>query len=127
MSNYIIGVTVTITSSPAGIPVSGYTNSFNYPVLSSVNLACHVTSHRDLPFTVSSYQWNTTGCYTNNLYSDGVPGCFPHGRMVQNVTEYHLTAEDGGTVACTVTLSDSSYTVTSEGFTLCISGKNNEY
>ena len=75
---------------------------------------------------MSSYHWNTTGCYTNNLYNDGVPGCFPHGQIMQNVNEYHLTAEDGGTVTCTVTISDSSYTVTSEVFTLRISGKNSE-
>ena len=76
---------------------------------------------------MSSYQWNTTGCYTNSLYNNGVPGCFPHGQVTQTVTDYYLTAEDGGTVACAVTLSDSNYTVTSELFSLRISGKNYEH
>ena len=119
---YTVGVTVAIISSPGGIPVSGYANTFDYPILSSVTLTCHVTPHHDLPFTVNSYQWNTTGCYTNTLYNDGLPRCFPHGQVTQNLTDYYLTAEDSGTVACIVTISDSSYTVTSGLFTLRISG-----
>ena len=123
---YIIGVTVTIASSPVGIPISGYANTFDYPILSSVILTCHVTPHHNLPFTVSSYQWNSTGCYTSNMYNDGVPRCFPHGQVTQSVTDLHVTAEDSGTVACTVTVSDSNYIVTSGLFTLRISGKSNK-
>ena len=34
--------TVTIASTPAGTPVSGSTNTFDYPILSSVTLTCMV-------------------------------------------------------------------------------------
>ena len=87
---------------------------------------CHVTPNHGLPFTVSSYHWNTTGCYTNDFYNDGVPRCFPHGQTNQTVTGNDLIAEDGGTVACTIRISGSNYTMTSGFFTLRISGKNNK-
>ena len=44
---YFVGVDgqyiVTIVSNPAGTPVSGFTNTFDYPILSSVTLTCDVT------------------------------------------------------------------------------------
>ena len=99
-------------SNPSGIPVSGYNNTFDYTRLSSVTFTCNVVSHHELPFSVSSYQWNTTGCYTNNNYNDGVPRCFPHGQTTQNVTGNNLTAEDAGIVTCTVNINGSNYTAT---------------
>ena len=90
--------------------------------MSSVTLTCDVTSNDGLPFTVTSYQWNTTGCYTNSNYNNGVPRCFPYGQTTQNVTGNDLTAEDAGTITCTVTIGDINYTMTSKSFTLRISG-----
>ena len=114
--------TVTIISSPAGIPVNGSTNTFDYPILSSVTLTCDVTSDDGFSFNVTSYQWNTDLCYTNRNFSDGNPGCFPHGQITQNVTDDDVTAEDAGTITCTVTINNTNYT--SEPFTLRISGEH---
>ena len=110
---------VTIVSSPAGTPVRGSTNTFDYQILSSVTLMCMVD-----PIPVAlvdvSYSWNTTRCYTNNNYNNGIPGCFPHNQTTQSVTDNDVTAEDAGTITCTVTISGSDYT--SGPFTLRISG-----
>ena len=119
---YIIGVTVTVVGNPTGILVSGSTNTFDYPILSTIILICDVTQNHGLPFTVNSYQWNTTGCYTNNNYNDGVSECFPHGQTSQNVTAIDLTAEDSGIISCTIAIGSSNYVMTSESFTLRISG-----
>ena len=119
---------VTIVSSPAGTPVSGSTNTFDYPILSSVTLTCMV---EPTSLTVTSYQWNTAGCYTNSKYTpDSTPGsstpqCFPRGQTTQSVTGNDLNAEDAGTITCTVTISGSDYT--SEPFTLRISGEQLVY
>ena len=64
------------------------------------------------------YHWNITGCYTHN---NGNPSCFPHGQTTQSVTDDDVTAEDAGTITCTVTISGIKYT--SESFTLRISGE----
>ena len=112
---------VTIVSNPAGTPVSGSTNTFDYPILSSVTLTCDVTSKNMSPFTVDSYQWNTTGCYTHPMFNNGNPRCFPRGQTTQSVTGNDITAKDAGTITCTVTISGSDYT--SEPFTLRISGE----
>ena len=117
--------TVTIVSSPAGTPVSGSTNKFDYPILSSVTLTCDVTSNDGSSFTVDSYRWNTTGCYTHPNFNSGNPRCFPHGQNTQNVSGDNLLAEDAGTITCTVTISGSDYT--SEPFTLRISGEQLVY
>ena len=117
--------TVTIVSSPAGTPVSGSTNTFDYPILSSVTLTCNVTSNDGSSSTVNFYQWNTTRCYTHPNRNGGNPECFPHGQTTQNVTGNDLNAEDAGTITCTVTISDSDYT--SEPFTLRISGEQLVY
>ena len=108
---------VTIVSNPAGRPVSGSTNTFDYPIMSNVTLTCMVTSSDGLPFTVTNYQWNTTGCYVNNR---GERRCFPTGQTTQNVTGNDLLAEDAGTISCTVTVNSESFT--SGPFTLRISG-----
>ena len=123
MCIHIVGVTVTVVSSPAGTPVSGSANSFDYPIMSNVTLTCNVSSNDGIPFTVSSYQWNTMGCYTTYNYNDAVPNCFPDGQTTQSVTGTDLTAEDAGTITCTVAISDANFTATSESFTLHISGK----
>ena len=113
---------VTIVSNSAGIPVSGSTNTFDYPILSSVNLTCMVNP---IPSSSVTYQWNTTGCYTNAQFTDSNPVCFPHSQTTQNVTGNDLNAEDAGTITCTVTISGSDYT--SEPFTLRISGEQLVY
>ena len=109
--------TVTIVSSPVGTPVSGSTNTFDYPILSSVTLTCVVDPSSS---TTITYQWNTSGCYTNINYNGDESGCFPHSQTTQSVTGYNLTAEDAGTITCTVTVGGVEYT--SEPLTLRISG-----
>ena len=113
--------TVTIISSPAGTPVSGSTNTFNYPILSTVTLTCDVISNDGSSFTVTSYQWNTKGCYTNSKFTSSKPQCFPHGRKAQIVTGNNLNAEDAGTITCTANINGIKYT--SDPFTLHISGE----
>ena len=115
-------INVTIVSNPIGTPVSGSTNTFDYPILSSVTLTCMVEPSS---LTVTSYQWNTAGCYTNSKFTPSIPECFPHGQTTQNVTGNDLNAEDAGTITCTVTISGSDYT--SEPFTLRISGEQLVY
>ena len=116
------GQTVTIVSNPPGTQVSGSTNTFDYPILSSVTLTCMVEPSS---LTVTSYQWNTAGCYTNSKFTPSNPECFPHGQTTQTVTGNDLNAEDAGTITCTVTISGSDYT--SEPFTLRISGEQLVY
>ena len=107
-----------IVSNPSGMPVSGSANTFDYPILGEVTLTCMVDP---LPVIRVTYQWNTTRCYTHRNYNNGNPGCFPRGQTTRNVTENDLTAEDAGTITCTMTLYNLDYT--SEPFTLRISGK----
>ena len=80
--------TVTIVSSPAGTPVSGSTNTFDYPILSSVTLTCNVVSDDGSLFTVIAYQWNTAGCCTHSNHNNGNPSCFPHGNAVNVMTNF---------------------------------------
>ena len=110
-----------IVSNPAGTPVSGSTNTFDYPILSSVTLTCMVMTSDGSMFTVISYQWNTTGCYTNTAHNSGNPACFPTGQTTQSVTGNDLNAVDAGTITCTATIGGIDYT--SEPLTLRISGK----
>ena len=77
------------------------------------------------PSSSVTYQWNTTGCYTNGRFTGGNPQCFPHNQTTQNVTGNNLNAEDAGTITCTVIISGSDYT--SEPFTLRISGEQLVY
>ena len=107
-----------ITSTPAGTPVGGSANTFDYPILSRVSLTCMVDP---LPVISVTYRWNTTGCYTHSNYSRGRPRCFPHRQNLRMVTDDDVTAEDAGTVTCIMTLDGIDYT--SEPFTLRISGK----
>ena len=121
MNHFIADVatqyTVTIVSTPAGTPVSGSTNTFDYPILSSVNLTCMVTSSDGSPFTITSYLWDTTGCYTN---IDGKVRCFPNGQTTQSVSEDAVLAKDAGTVRCTAIIKNCLFT--SKPVTLRISG-----
>ena len=121
-NNYFVGVesqfTVTIVSNPTGTPVSGSTNTFDYPILSSVTLTCMVNP---TPSSSVTYRWNTAGCYTYPGRNSGNPSCFPDDQETQNVTDDDVTAEDAGIITCTVSVSSSNYT--SEPFTLRISGK----
>ena len=107
--------TVTIVSNPAGTPVSGSTNTFDYPILSSITLTCMVDPS---PPTGVTYQWNTTGCFTNDRHT--IPTCFPTGQTTQSVTGSNLLAEDAGNITCTVTISGAQFT--SDLFSLRISG-----
>ena len=119
--DFIIAPTVTIVSNPAGTPVSGSSNNtFDYPILSSVTLTCVVTPSDGSTFTVTNYQWNTTRCYTHPGHNSGDPTCFPTGQTTQSVTGNDLTAEDAGTIMCSVTIGGVDYT--SEPLTLRISG-----
>ena len=106
--------TVTIVSAPAGTPVSGFTNTFDHPILSSVTLTCMVDPSPPLS---AIYQWNTTECYT---HSGGNPSCFPTGQTTKNATGNNLLAEDAGTITCTVFVEDVNFT--SEPLRLRISG-----
>ena len=89
--------------------------------MSSVTLICNVTSNDGSLFTVTSYQWNTTGCYTHPNRNSGNPSCFPDGQTTQSVTDDDVTAEDAGSITCTVTINSVDYT--SGLFTVRVSGK----
>ena len=100
--------------------------------MSSVTLTCNVAADDGLPFTVTSYRWDTTQCYTHPNRNGGSPSCFPDGETTQSVTDDDVTAEDAGTITCTVTISGSDFTsgsgsgsgdYTSGPFTLHISGE----
>ena len=92
--------------------------------MSSVTLTCMVEPSS---LTVTSYQWDTTRCYTNSDFTGSNPDCFPHGQVTQNVTanNNNLVAHDAGTITCTVTISGSDYT--SGPFTLRVSGEQLVY
>jgi len=110
----IFTVTVTIVSTPVGSSVSGsVNNTFDYPILSSVNLTCMVTSSDGSTPTVSGYSWDTSGCYDVRM-------CFPYGQTTQSVSEDNLRADDAGNITCTATIGGVDYT--SDSFTLRISG-----
>ena len=93
--------------------------------MSSVTLTCNVTADDGLLVTVTSYRWNTAGCYTHPNRNNGNPTCFPDGQTTQNVTDNDVNAEDAGTITCTVTINGSNYT--SGPFTLRISGEQLVY
>ena len=73
----------------------------------------------------SSYQWDTTGCYTNAQFTGSNPECFPHNQMSQDVTENNLNAEDASAVICSALINNVRYT--SEPLTLRISGEQLVY
>ena len=77
----------TIMSSPPGIAASGSTNTFIYPIMSSVTLTCIPD-----PLLTSgvNYTWTTSSCTT----------CFPNNVTEQNATTSSLTPDDAGTFTC---------------------------
>ena len=77
------------------------------------------------PSSSVTYQWNTTGCYTNSKFTGSNPQCFPHGQTTQIVTGNDLNAEDAGTITCTARINGIDYT--SGPFTLRISGEQLVY
>ena len=109
---------VTIVSTPAGTPVSGSNNTFDYPILSNVTLTCMAAISDGSTFTVTDYQWDNTRCFINDRHN--TPTCFPTGQTTQNITGNNLLAEDAGTITCTATIGGVDYT--SDEFTLRISG-----
>ena len=124
MNLYLIGVNVnvTIVTEPAGIPVTGTTNAFDYPILTRVNLTCNVTTPDGSPVTATSYRWTGTNCYTNPGYNNNNPTCFYDGQTGQTITDSNgVLAPDAGTVTCTATVAGVDYT--SEPLTLRISGE----
>ena len=108
--------TISVASSPDGTQVSD--DTYDYPILSGVSLTCMVDP---LPVINVSFSWNTAQCYNNTKFNNGIPGCFPYNQTTQIVSDDDLTAEDAGTITCTMTLDGNNYT--SEPFTLRISGK----
>ena len=119
---YLIGanVNVAIVTEPVGIPVTGTTDTFDYPILTRVNLTCNVTTPDGSPVTATSYRWTGTNCYTNPEYND--PICFYDGQTGQTITDSNgVLAQDAGTVTCTATVAGVEYT--SEPLTLRISGE----
>ena len=106
--------TATIVSTPAGTPVSGSTNTFDYPILSNVTLTCMVDPS---PPASATYQWNTA-CYTND--NSRGETCFPHGQTNRSITGYHLVAKDAGSSVCTVMIGGMKYS--SALFWLRVSG-----
>ena len=71
-------------------------------------------------FTVDSYRWNTTRCYSHPDRNGGNPTCFPTNQTTQNVIGNNLLAEDAGTITCTATI--GGVDLTSGPLTLRISG-----
>ena len=109
------GQTVTIVTDPAGVPVDGQNNTFDYPILTNVTLMCIATAADGSPATVTSYHWNIINCHQQDA-------CFyGQGQTSQNITGNNLLAQDAGTVNCTATISDTNYT--SDPLTLRISGE----
>ena len=113
-------VNVTIVADPEGKAVNGSNNTFDYPILTSVNLLCMATMPDGSPVTVTSYSWTATNCYDR---TGGVQSpCFYSGVPTGNsITENSLLAPDSGTLTCTVTVAGIDFT--SDPLTLRISGK----
>ena len=112
------GQTVTIVTDPAGVPVDVQSNTFDYPILTSVTLMCIATAADGSPATVTSYHWNAINCYGD---SDYYPCFYSHGQTSQNITGNNLRAQDAGTVRCTATIDGTNYT--SDPLILRISGE----
>ena len=108
---------VEIITDPAGIPVDGQPNTYDYPILTNVTLMCMVTPVNGSTSTVTSYHWTAMDCYvTQNdhcFYGDGI--------AEQNITGTDLLAQDAGTVTCIATIDGIEYT--SNSLTLRISGE----
>ena len=106
------GQTVTIVTDPAGVPVDGQDNTFDYPILTSVTLMCIATAADGSPATVTSYCWHSSQTTLN----------IPNSHAI---TFDNLLARDTGTVSCTATIDGTNYT--SDPLTLRISGELNQH
>ena len=102
------GQTVTIVTDPAGVPVDGQNNTFDYPILTSVTLMCIATTADGSPANVTSYRWT---------HSNGIGLIFTNSHAI---TFDNLLANDAGTVSCTATIDGTDYI--SDPLTLRISG-----
>ena len=119
----IDGQTVTIVTDPAGVPVDGQNNTFDYPILTNVTLMCIATVDGS-PANVTSYYWNAINCY-NNSHGVDDPCFYGNGLTSQNITDNNLLGQDAGTVNCTATINGTNYT--SDPLTLRISGEVGKY
>ena len=109
---------VRIISSPSGDAVVGSSNTFVYPILSNVTLRCVANPP---PPQSSHVRWNTLVCYTNYNYTNWNPAsCFPNRITGFAVNIDDARAEHAVTITCTVTRSGMK--LTSDPFTLQISG-----
>ena len=117
------GQNVTIVTNPAGVPVDGQNNTFDYPILTKVILMCMTTADGS-PANVTSYRWDAINCYNDS--HDVNNSCFyGRGQTNQIITGNNLRAEDAGTVSCTATIDGTDYT--SDPLTLRISGELDIY
>ena len=105
---------VTIVTDPAGTPVDGQPNTYDYPILTNVTLMCVAATVDGSPVT---YYWNDMN-YDSTGDSDNA--CFYGSHTGQNLTINDLLAEDAGTVICIATIGGTNYT--SNPLTLHISG-----
>ena len=112
------GQAVTIVTDPAGVPVDGQNNTFDYPILTSVTLMCIAADKSSA--NVTSYHWNVISCYNNSRGVDD-PCFYGNGQRIQNITGNDLLAQDAGTVSCTATINGTDHT--SDPLTLRISGE----
>ena len=117
-------ITVTIVTEPEGTPVNGSSNTFDYPILTSVSLMCIVTIPGVSSINATSYSWTATDCYNR---TGGVQSpCFYSGGRTENIiTGDSLLASDAGTVTCTATIAGVDFT--SDPLTLRISSKHLMY
>lgn len=112
---------ITVVTNPAGTPVDGQFNTFDYSILTSVTLTCMVTMSDGLPITATNYYWTATNCYTR--YGGVLEPCFYSGGHTGQVIirGTNLLARDTGTINCTATIGDVNYS--SDSLTLRISGE----
>ena len=77
-----------------------------------------VTSSDEPISTMINYQWNATECFKNTKHN--APTCFNTDRTGKILTVDNLLAEDAGTIICTVTIGNDSYS--SKPLTLRVTG-----
>ena len=114
---------VTIVTDPAGVPVDGQNNTFDYPILTNVTLMCIATEADGSPANVISYHWNVISCYDSHDILN--PFFNSSDQTGQNIIGNKLLAQDAGTVSCTATINGTDYT--SDPLTLRISGELNHF
>ena len=110
------GQTVTIVTDPAGVPVDGQNNTFDYPILTSVTLMCIATAADGSPVNVTSYDWKSSQIAEIIALNSSIR----HAITIDN-----LVARDADTVSCTATIDGANYT--SDPLTLRISGELNQH